>query len=332
MSSINASRSLSVVIPTYNRAELLDICLEENIKVLSRHLIKIYVVDNCSTDNTAEVVSKHKAAYELLEYRCNSENLGTDRSFEIGLKLSETDYVWLLGDSYRLDSDGVNILISTIEEAIDYDLYLLNVDGSMQGIDKIEYTDANEVMAEFGWLMTCLSVLVYSRSVIESVSFKRYYDTSFLQTGILLEYLALNDFKIRWLGDCSVKSWINCIDLKADVWQRFYETHWQRDLIAVWYVKRCNFIFSLPFAYTIQNKINMARTIHVKSRATFPTLLSMREQGHLNLKVLYRDSDVLKLVLNKPAVLIFLVAIFPRWPLYLVRCIYRSMKLICVKV
>lgn len=299
------NKEISVVIPTYNRSRLLDLCLEENVKFLKPHGVKIFIVDNCSTDNTYEVVARHKANYQLIEYFCNKENLGSDRNFEIGLQLPDTDYVWLLGDSYRIDRYSVDKLVETIKVSKNrYDLYLLNVDAALQDVEKTEFSDPNEVMREFGWLFYCLSVYVFSKSLLKRANFERYRNTLFIHAGLMFEYIAYNDFKIRWMSDCSVKTWVEELSLKTGMWQK--------ELIDVWYVKRSNFIFSLPSVYSVQNKVDMARTIHIRKKVSLLTLLSMREQGHLRSEVLSKDFPILKFIFNKPTWLLYLVVIIPR--------------------
>jgi abequosyltransferase len=96
---------LTIAIPTFNRATYLDTCLRriaEELNLLEvdkRKLVKVYISNNASTDNTATVI----ANYELrktcdFESVHNSENIGAERNVVQCYKLSSSQYVWILGD------------------------------------------------------------------------------------------------------------------------------------------------------------------------------------------------------------------------------------------
>ena len=63
---------ISVIVPTYNQAAYLPICLD-SIMFQEYPDIEIVVVNDCSPDNTAEVLEQYLAAYreETVSYACN---------------------------------------------------------------------------------------------------------------------------------------------------------------------------------------------------------------------------------------------------------------------
>ncbi|WP_235777321.1 glycosyltransferase family 2 protein [Pseudomonas piscis] len=116
---------LSIAIPTCNRATFIEHFLILHRPLLEKHGINILISDNASTDNTQEVVKNFKKTYSNLEYRQNEENLGADRNIELALKMSTTEYTWLLGDTYCFDEKLLNYILSAIESGFDH--ILLNV-------------------------------------------------------------------------------------------------------------------------------------------------------------------------------------------------------------
>jgi len=96
---------LTIAIPTYNRANYLDLCLRrigEEIKKLSEgssHLIDVYVSDNASSDNTLEIISKYQSLnlYALRVVR-NNINIGPDKNIAQCYDSAISPYVWILGD------------------------------------------------------------------------------------------------------------------------------------------------------------------------------------------------------------------------------------------
>ena len=75
------NNNLSIVIPTYNRADFLDYSLEIHIPLAKKYNVPIYIVDNASTDNTGEIVNKWMCEYVFLFYSRNKKNLGPDLNF-----------------------------------------------------------------------------------------------------------------------------------------------------------------------------------------------------------------------------------------------------------
>ena len=96
------NKKLSIVIPTYNRADFLDYSLEIHIPMLKEYGIEIAIFDNASTDNTEKVVSKWMEEYPYLSYHRSETNIGPDANFERALKYPDTEYIWLLGDTYEI--------------------------------------------------------------------------------------------------------------------------------------------------------------------------------------------------------------------------------------
>jgi hypothetical protein len=82
--------SVSVIIPVYNQEDLIKRCIESIPSGL-----EIIVVDDCSTDNTREVVKQ----YKNVKLICNKENKGVGYTFNQGLDNATGDYI------VRIDSD-----------------------------------------------------------------------------------------------------------------------------------------------------------------------------------------------------------------------------------
>ena len=88
--------SVSVVIPTYNRAHLLERCL---VSVLGQTLTadEIIVVDDGSTDNTVSTLKSRHPEVKLIQ----QDNLGVSAARNTGISAARHDWIALL------DSDDV---------------------------------------------------------------------------------------------------------------------------------------------------------------------------------------------------------------------------------
>lgn len=110
---------IAAVIVTYNRKEL----LVENIRMLlkqTRQFDRIFIIDNCSTDGTAEYLQqngwKNKS---LFRYIKTESNIGGAGGFYIGTKVafeSGADWIVLMDDDGRmLDEFTLEHLLSVAE-------------------------------------------------------------------------------------------------------------------------------------------------------------------------------------------------------------------------
>jgi rhamnopyranosyl-N-acetylglucosaminyl-diphospho-decaprenol beta-1,3/1,4-galactofuranosyltransferase len=92
------SETVAVVIVTYNRADLLERCLD-GLAALERRPDAVYVVDNASTDRTGEVLA---ARTDLPVHPLRSaENLGGAGGFHLGVRAAYDggfDRIWLMDD------------------------------------------------------------------------------------------------------------------------------------------------------------------------------------------------------------------------------------------
>lgn len=91
---------ISVVIPAYNRADIIDKCLES---VLNQtyHNIEVIVVDDCSSDDTVSVVNSinddRVKCYQLEQNSgaCFARNYGVEQAKGQYIAFQDSDDIWL---------------------------------------------------------------------------------------------------------------------------------------------------------------------------------------------------------------------------------------------
>ncbi|MFH0710695.1 MAG: glycosyltransferase family 2 protein [Pseudomonadota bacterium] len=297
---------LSITIPTYNRADFLDYSLEIHIPLARAYNVQIYISDNASTDSTKEVVEKWQQEYSLIHYFCNERNIG-EINFEIALKLPQTEYVWLLGDTYQIPSNGIQYLLTVIsKEDQNYDAFIFNLANRITDIIQQDYQDHNALLHDIGALMTCLSCLVYHKSLINNGSFRRYYDTYFIQTGVILEDIAYRPFCIQWVQTLSVQSLIH---------PSLQKINWSLTSKAfeIGCEKWTNFIFSLPPTYSIENKMKCIMDFgEVSTLFTIKSLILLRLHEILTYTTFKKYRYLFKLTIDIPIVFIFILSITPK--------------------
>jgi len=124
---------LTIAIPTYNRASYLALCLKRISEELDslhedqRKLIKVYVSNNASTDDTDKIVSQYRLMQAgEFEVVCNGENIGADFNIVQCYSSAITPYVWILGDDDVILPGGLaKVLVALLQNDVDI-LYLNN--------------------------------------------------------------------------------------------------------------------------------------------------------------------------------------------------------------
>ena len=92
--------SVSVIIPTWNRAELV-VSVLQNLAQQTRRPDQIVVVDNGSEDNTAATVEQFDGV-ELIRF---PENRGFASAVNAGIAHVKSDWIVVLNNDVRLQAD-----------------------------------------------------------------------------------------------------------------------------------------------------------------------------------------------------------------------------------
>jgi Predicted glycosyltransferases len=178
----SAQPLLTIAIPTYNRSVYLDLCLcklsqeLDSLTNYQRKLITIYISDNHSSDNTADVVSR----YQLMnagqfKYVRNNENIGAECNIVQCYSMALTPYVWVLGDDDTVLSGGLSIILNILQKQ-DVDVLYLNgysysdsyLDEPKRGRGKkgiVEYSNALKFVKNTHVMLTFISALIVRSGV-----------------------------------------------------------------------------------------------------------------------------------------------------------------------
>lgn len=120
------SKILSICIPTYNRANCLEECLNSIAKSIAgfEDDVEIVISDNASTDTTQKVVEKFCGTLSVIRYFRNVENIGGERNFRLVASLAEAEYILVFGDDDKMAAAAIEIILDKIKKGVD--LLVLN--------------------------------------------------------------------------------------------------------------------------------------------------------------------------------------------------------------
>lgn len=116
--------SLSVCIPTYNRAQLLGESLRSLLPQAHSAGILVCVSDNASSDGTGQMLACLSHQYECLRYVVQPRNIGLEANMLFAMSMATTRYILPIGDDEILQGGGLAVICRVLRER-DIDLLML---------------------------------------------------------------------------------------------------------------------------------------------------------------------------------------------------------------
>lgn len=164
-------------------------------------LIEILVSDNCSTDNTQQVVEAFMNNGYPISYNKNKANLGPDANMQQLLQMQQAKYFWLFGDDDLL-LDGMLFKIMNLLQNQNYNmLYLSNYwfnDDYIKEAPKPQsfaitnYTNPNDFIKKINIWITFISAGIFSTDVLQKINLNEFQKTNLYQLGWVLPSIYQN--------------------------------------------------------------------------------------------------------------------------------------------
>lgn len=180
------NKILTIAIPTYNRALYLEQSLERITSQIKgfEDEIELLVSDNCSVDNTQQVVNKFINAGAPIIYNKNASNLGMDGNFVYCFQNAKSKYVWILGDDDYL-VDGTIAKLLNLMNSGEYGLIHLN-NSKKDNSGVKEYTNKTKFVGDISFMITFISANIVQTKYVNKVDFGKYIGTYFTLIPVYL--------------------------------------------------------------------------------------------------------------------------------------------------
>ena len=128
---------LSICIPTFNRANVLNQCLRAIVdQDAYDEKVEVVVSDNCSTDNTGEIVRSYQEKYGNIRYFRNDENLA-DTNFSLSLRRATGLLRKLTNDTVIYKPGAIRYMLNAVEKFADERPQLYFLSSGKQSADPI---------------------------------------------------------------------------------------------------------------------------------------------------------------------------------------------------
>jgi len=124
---------VSIIIPTYNRAEFLPRAVQSALDQTYTN-IEIIIVDDCSPDNTKEVVKAYQKKDKRIQYLCNKKNSWACFSRNQWIHKAKWEYIQFLDDDDEISLNKLEKQLNKFEKA-DNKIWVITCDVDYQRSD-----------------------------------------------------------------------------------------------------------------------------------------------------------------------------------------------------
>lgn len=176
---------LSIAIPTYNRANILDIALQKLLPQIEefKENIELIISDNASTDNTNEIINSNLSKFNLPLIKLNTQpyNTGYYGNFKKCKELSEGVYFWLLSDNDHLEPEILKIVIEQLKSKKEIGaiyLHSTKINENYEVLTK-DFDLLNEEHSDYA-LMLISALVLYNEKKYDDIIFNEYKGNTFL--------------------------------------------------------------------------------------------------------------------------------------------------------
>lgn len=192
-------KKLTIAIPTYNGARTIERTLNSILsQPFSQTEVDVIVCENCSTDETLEIIKPFVSRIKLFK---NEVNLGGDRNFQLCVERSISEYVWIVGDDDFLRNDAIEEVLKKIRQqeyaAIFVNFSLYDVKSQAEVLSRYvpikedilangisSFLEHTNIAANF------LSAVIHNKKCFESVDATNYLGSCWLQFAVILDYVS----------------------------------------------------------------------------------------------------------------------------------------------
>ena len=183
---------LSICIPTYNRAKYLQITLDSIVvqpRFQNTDDVEIVISDNCSPDNTTDVVNEYVKKYgDKIHYFRNSENV-FDKNFELSMSRGRGKFLKLHNDTLLMRDGALDIMCDFLKknEITKPIVYFLN---GVHGTGVSEFNSADDFISHISIYSTWIGGFGLWKSDFESIdNFSRFSPQRLPQTDVMFRLM-----------------------------------------------------------------------------------------------------------------------------------------------
>ena len=308
--------TIGICIPTYQRGivtrDSIIKIYNNNKELFDTGLCHFYISDDCSKDDTYEILHSLSNTLGCITLKRTEKNLGFEGNNGRCIQMCQKDYAWMLGDD-----DTINVKISKVIEKIDAinkpDFVII---GKNDSVEEKTYIKKEEAIRNLLYESTWMSGLIYKTSIVKFLDFNRYAEGEFPQTGAIFEYFGTHNSSIQYIYGKDYASILRPgVISYADRILEIYAKAWT------------NLVMGLPLSYDYKLKMELLKMRKENGNIMSNlVLMSLRARGELDKTTLKEYYYYIKIYNRTPYIFLYLISIMPKGILQKAREKYAKIK------
>lgn len=257
-SRIRVKKKLCICIPTYHREAAVEKFLHDELDLLQKYGVDLYIYDSNENTKTYEIVDAYiQKGFKNLHYKkVDSKVFPSIKVFKIFKAAASScyEYMWLIHDHTVFREDALAFILDSLK--LNHDFYVLNMQADSYGVE--EFQDLNDFLLKSAWRLNS-----YGASILKVQTFLQ--DINWKE--ILKKYNTRKSWNYSHIGmyferASQMEGFKGCqlfFDRKDFLdFQRTEKTSWSSETLRICLECWGNIINSLPDSYN--NKIQVLRS------------------------------------------------------------------------
>jgi abequosyltransferase len=311
------NNKLSIAIPTYNRAEMLEYNLLQIIDELLQYNIPVYISDDSTNEETEKCIRKMNEKYGLFHYKKNEIRMGHDLNCLHTLSLPVENYVWYMGDSMIIKKGSIEKVLSYIDSDV-YDFISCNADGRFIDVGSKVFNDGVVLFETLCWHLTMTGSTIYNKNkLFDLANFDISKFKNFPQTAIIFEQFATKKSQLFWTNEKLIYS------------NQKKNSYWASKVFEVFIDDFRSFLYNLSDYYTLKSKDKVLLQHSVQTGIfNFPSFVLYRMEGFYDYKIFKKYQEDFHKITNTSPILLLILSIVWIKPLSIIYLFIRKTILI----
>lgn len=290
--SLDTGIRLAICIPTYNRADIIDELLSEELPILKGRNVDIYIYDSSEGNETELVVTQYtQHGYDNLFFiKVDSNTNSNKKVFSIyrDMENSAYDFIWLIRDRLTILESGLEYIERNLNK--EFSLCWTNI--QKREFYKSIITDKNQFFEEAAFDLTIFGAVILNRETFLVGTDWDYYERKYLNKK-MIHFSHVGYYLGRSIELASFKVLRLDMPSSAIKGKKMPGLSWEQNRMQI--VTECwgSIIYSLPAEYKNKEKALKTQYHFVLSKNA---IMQKKIEGQYNLFAFLKYRKWLKLI------------------------------------